>query len=698
MCRKMTSLVSIIFVLAFASAVQGTDYYVSPTGDDGAAGTSPSTAWQTISKVNSVSFSAGDSISFEAGETFTGSLYFDAGDAGTATNPVTVGSYGSGGDGRAMISSGTSDGLYAYDCGGFDVTDLKFIGSGYSVPGGYGVRFYTDRTDGVKLERVYIDNLDVSGYYEVGIKVSANDDSLSGFRDVRITNCISHDNGDKGINTEGVWPPQDPAHSLEDVYVGDCVAYNNFGIPGREPHTGNGIILSGITNAIIEFCESYNNGELDDTGGGGPIGIWYWEVHNGIIQYSYSHDNKSAPNTKDGGGFDLDGGCINCIVQYNYSHDNHGSGIGVFQFRGASTFRDNIVRYNIFQNDGHKRHGLIDFWAAGGGKVENTDVYNNTLYVGPDTVEAAFFRVTSGSKIPNTRIFNNIILTVPGKACADIGSGVTFQGNCYWSGGGPLNINGYTSLAAGQATGQEMLDGQPVGYETDPKLVNPGGSSDTDYQLQSSSPMINGGLDLPVEFGLDVGSQDYFGNSIPQDGAYDVGAYEGSGEATPTPTPTPTPTGTPTPTPTPSPTPTGTPDSLFSDGFESGDFVAGGWTPVEIARISRKAAYTGTYGTELRNYGSIEKAVSTSGYTNIHLKYARTTNSLEAGELLYAEWWDGGDWNVVESTNDESWVVQDWALPAAASNNASFKIRFRLSADHGANDQGRIDDVEVTGQ
>ncbi len=871
MYKKIVCLMTLVLMLGLSSTALATDYYVSPSGDDSNPGTSPSTAWQTIDKVNSVSFSAGDSILFEAGEMFIGSLYFDASDAGTATNPVTVSSYGSGGDGRATISSGTSDGLYAYDCAGFDVTDLKFIGSGYNVPGGYGIRFYTDRGDGVKLERVYIDNVDVSGYYEIGIEVYADDSSLSGFRDIRITDSISHDNGDKGISTSGVWPPQAPAHSLEDVYVGGCTTYNNFGIPGREPHTGNGIILSGITNAMIEFCESYNNGELDDTGGGGPIGIWYWEVHNGTIQFCESHHNKSAPNTKDGGGFDLDGGCINCIVQYNYSHDNHGASIGVFQFRGASTFTDNAVRYNVFQNDGQKRHGLIDFWAAGGGKVENTDIYNNTLYVGPDTVEAAFFKVTSGSKIINTRIFNNIILTVPGKACADVGSGFTFLGNCYWSGGGPLNINGSTSLAEWQATGQEILDGQPVGYETDPKLVNAGGSSDTDYKLQSSSPMINGSLDLPTLFGIDVGPQDYWGTSIPQDGAYDVGSHEGVAGPPDTDPPTPDPmtwatvpyatgdssiamvattasdvsgveyyfactagggndsiwqdstsyedtglspgaqycyqvkardkslnqnetgwsttecatTNEPDTTP-PSPDPmtwatvpyaTGSSSismvattasdesgveyyfdcltagghdsdwqdstsytdtgldpntqycyrvqardksvnqnatawsttecattdpvsgetSLFSDGFESGDFVAGGWTTWDIVKITKQAAYTGTYGAEPRRTGSIEKAVSTSGYTDIRFKYVRRAYSLEAGELFYAEWWDGTGWNVLESTNDESWLVQDWALPAAAANNTNFKIRFRLNASSGANDKGQVDDVEVTG-
>jgi len=43
-------------------------YYVSNTGSDSANGTSESTPWQTISKINGRTFSAGDTISFKCGD------------------------------------------------------------------------------------------------------------------------------------------------------------------------------------------------------------------------------------------------------------------------------------------------------------------------------------------------------------------------------------------------------------------------------------------------------------------------------------------------------------------------------------------------------------------------------------------------------------------------------------------------------
>ncbi|MHC4158402.1 MAG: right-handed parallel beta-helix repeat-containing protein, partial [Planctomycetota bacterium] len=79
MCRKIC-LMTFVLLLSISGAVRGTDYYVSPSGNDGAAGTSPSTAWQTISKVNTVDFDPGDGVLFEGGETFSGGLDFDASD------------------------------------------------------------------------------------------------------------------------------------------------------------------------------------------------------------------------------------------------------------------------------------------------------------------------------------------------------------------------------------------------------------------------------------------------------------------------------------------------------------------------------------------------------------------------------------------------------------------------------------------
>ena len=136
---------------------------------------------------------------------------------------------------------------------------------------------------------------------------------------------------------------------------------------------------------------------------------------------------------------------------------------------------------------------------------------------------------------------------------------------------------------------------------------------------------------------------------------------------------------------------------LLSDGFESGDFVTGGWTTQNgDASVAAQGAYTGSFGAQTKKTSWYEKAVSTTGYSDIHVRYVRKTAALDAGEFLYAEWYDGSSWNQLEATQDTDWAQQDWTLSAVANNNSAFKIRFRANANH-PNDKTYVDDVEVTG-
>ena len=63
-------------VPAVSAQTTGTAYFVDAVaGDDSNAGTSESAAWQTLSKVNATTFSAGDTIYLKAGSTWNEVLY-----------------------------------------------------------------------------------------------------------------------------------------------------------------------------------------------------------------------------------------------------------------------------------------------------------------------------------------------------------------------------------------------------------------------------------------------------------------------------------------------------------------------------------------------------------------------------------------------------------------------------------------------
>jgi hypothetical protein len=79
----------------------GTTYYVSSSsGSDSNNGTSMSSPWQTITKVNGGAYNPGDSILLKAGDTWIGSPNFSSGlitpFAGSSSSPITYGSYGAG--------------------------------------------------------------------------------------------------------------------------------------------------------------------------------------------------------------------------------------------------------------------------------------------------------------------------------------------------------------------------------------------------------------------------------------------------------------------------------------------------------------------------------------------------------------------------------------------------------------------------
>jgi len=69
--------------------------FVAAAGSDTNAGTSSGAAWQTISKVNGFTFSAGDSILFNRGDIWYGTALV-APSSGSSGSPITFGAYGSG--------------------------------------------------------------------------------------------------------------------------------------------------------------------------------------------------------------------------------------------------------------------------------------------------------------------------------------------------------------------------------------------------------------------------------------------------------------------------------------------------------------------------------------------------------------------------------------------------------------------------
>jgi C1A family cysteine protease len=140
---------------------------------------------------------------------------------------------------------------------------------------------------------------------------------------------------------------------------------------------------------------------------------------------------------------------------------------------------------------------------------------------------------------------------------------------------------------------------------------------------------------------------------------------------------------------------------LWSDGFESGDFAAGGWIvggtdpAPSVTGIARRTGYYGALIPGSTGSRSITKSQSTEGYNTIHVKYDRRTTRTSI--TLVVDWsTDGIIWHTLETTTSTSWASEDWALGTAADNNAGFRIRFRTTAGSSSG-SAYIDNVQITG-
>ncbi len=538
--KTYTTLLFLCLFISFSALAQNKTYYVSPSGNDANDGLTTGTAWQTISKVSGFDLEPGDQVLFQGGQVFTGSILLQANDNGTPASPVIISSYGTG---KAVINSGTATGLLATNVGGFEVRNLAFTGSGIGSNNKVGVEVEIKQTT-ADLDHVILYGLSVSGYGRNGILIIA-DGTDKGFNHVRIEYCDAFDNGYSGIETYGNWP--DISHT--DFAIRYCRAFSNLGVATyTASHSGNGILVSGVDGALIEFCEAFNNGQNNGSSNGGPVGIWVYDTKNATIQFCESHHNKAGGNY-DGGGFDIDGGAQNCIIQYCYSHNNEGAGFGMYEYGSPNTYTNNKIRYNISQNDGRKNgYGALSFWAVDNThQLNNSEIYNNTVYLDNSNLVNGVFPTAvkiSGPNFNNIKIRNNIFYLTSGVntiVSTDVfpTSALHFQNNVYYSvSGTPLFYWGgttYYSLAAWKAAapGQEMDGATSFDRTTDPMLVSPGTgdsirpakggnlSSLSGYRLQSGSPLINAAMSFPG-----MGTRDFFGSAIPQGGAYDIGSGE----------------------------------------------------------------------------------------------------------------------------------------------------------------------------
>ncbi len=509
MRRKLlwSAAATILTPLVFASVASATDYYFSPTGSDNNSGTSQATPFASLSALNNLNLNAGDNVYLQGGASFSGTINLGSQDTAvsssgvTAGAPIRISTYGSG---YATINAGSGSGITATNNGNIEISNLKLVGSGSHFDSATGKYLYNNTGNGIaftnssgaKNQHISVNNVITQNFGGNGIWVGAT--GQGGYNGVSITNVVASGNQMAGIAMMGD-PSAGNRSNFNNVYVGNSIAANNYGKDGApsEGNSGNGIVLGQVTNGTIEKSVAYGNGVRCASTQGGAVGIWAWDSANIVIQKNASYDNGTA-GPYDGGGFDLDGGVINSVMQYNYSHDNAGAGFLLAEYSGAKDSNGNTIRFNISQNDARKNDmGAIHVF----GDVNNANVYNNTVVVGPsqtDTPSAIKLHQWTGQDL---KFLNNLLMVQNGSGSdanllsLENATDLTFARNAYYDNGGTGNFNPsdlqalYLTLANDPAL---------VGLSADAPTV---ASADqlanlVQFSLTAGSPLIDQGQDL----------------------------------------------------------------------------------------------------------------------------------------------------------------------------------------------------------
>lgn len=493
-------LVSAIPVAAATpAAATGRQYYVDcSAGNDSAAGTSSSTAWRSLARVDQATFSPGDSILLRSGATCTGVLSPHG--SGAAGQPITVSTYG-GSARAAIVGGGARAAVFLDNVQGWELRNLD-VSDPATADGTARTGIYVLLSDYGTGSHYVVDNVrvhDVTGTDSTGpdaedsggiVFKAAGSKTATGFNGIRVSNSTVTGTDGYGIATESQWSKRTLFPGGENTFV----PLTNVRITGNHLSDmgGDGIVVQNGSDPLID------HNVLDGFGLRATAyhaGIWAWNSDDPVMEYNdVSHGASSPPAMA----FDVDGADSGIVYQYNYSHDNGGGFVAFCDAPGELT-DGAVVRYNISQNDHDATYASTTFPVIfnGCGVTEtNMSFYDNVVY---STVAKALVGNYGQTSVAYR---DNVFYGAAGGSSISDSVG-TFDHNLYY---------GISSVPAGDTHA----------VRAEPQFTG-AGTGDQGYRLRCGSPAIGAGVQVG-----DDGGQDYYGVPFDDDGPLDIGASQGS--------------------------------------------------------------------------------------------------------------------------------------------------------------------------
>lgn len=607
----------------------GTTYYIdSVNGNDSNSGTTTTTPWKSLSKVNGTVFQPGDSILFKAGSSWTGHLKPQG--SGSAGNPIVIGMYGTGNkpliQGAGAPSTVSLYNQEYWEIGHLEITNkgptatsfrrgVSIIGEDYQV-GSTNDLSVISTLRHIRLHDLYIHDVNgqdmKDGNGSAGIQISVQIPGLDGtsnpapgsvhrrttFDHVVIENNMIDTVSRSGIITWSDWKNR--------AALGDNIGYGNSALTPWTPLTnvvirgnklsnigGDGIVPHMTESTLVEH--NVVNG-FNKTSSGYNVGMWTWNGDHTLYQYN---EVSGGFSTRDGNAFDFDHASDGIIYQYNYSHDNDGGTLLICADGNGGSVTNGIFRYNISQNDKYQT-----FTICAGSNVYNTQIYNNIFYVGSGSTKPL---VNQGGAVEVT-LRNNIFYNMGTGGYAKKSSW-TYDHNLFFGNNVPS---------------QSVIPDSNM-MTSDPLFINPGSGTSINelngYKLRSGSPAIGSGTLIS-----DNGGKDFWGNLISAI-SQNRGAYGSTGDSSTVPT-----------------------NLIKNNGFELGSSSWALWN----ASIVAGHAQTGTNAGKLTGgLGSFEQTVTgLSPNTTYTLTVSAKTDSQDV--KLGVKNYGGAEKHVSITTSDYS--------------------------------------------
>lgn len=480
-------------------------YYVdAENGSDSNSGRSEKEAWQTLEKVNSTEFAAGDSILLKADTVYNGQLWPKG--SGKKYRGITLGMYGRGN--RPVINGGgmqepvvklynqeywTIEDLEVTNDDNFDIDNEQRTGVSGIVVSGENAGELHD----IAIRNCFVhdvDNMHSKTSRALGVIVSGTAKE-TWFNGITIENNFVEDCDRTGISTSSSWAE---VHRWRWKLHENVLVRNNV----VKDVAGDGMIIAGASAPLIEYNTAIHCCTKVEAAN---AGIWVYAADDSLMQFNEAYD--TVPGGGDKEGFDIDHCTQRTTFQYNYSHNNGGGFLLICCVKDGIN-SGNIVRYNISQND------LADGFRING-RIDDTDIYNNTLYFSKERNVRNIGIFSWGEDwIGGTmRYYNNIF--------ADEGTGMPI----FYSETPLVKPTFENNLWLTSEKTEKLIPEDSKKIIGDPKFVRAGSGragieTVEGYKLQPDSPCIDTGMVIENN-----GGRDYFGNKL-YNNKPDIGAAE----------------------------------------------------------------------------------------------------------------------------------------------------------------------------